>query len=86
MSEAMVGCLYIAGFAQATAPHAGLIIPEENGDSGAFAHIKVEDGQWKREFRKQKIRCYFEMISLLQIQGSGIITKEKLQVDCRRLP
>ena len=40
------GSLYLAGLAQAIAPHAGFLIPSDSGRSGAFIHIRVEDGQW----------------------------------------
>ncbi|KAH7087927.1 hypothetical protein BKA62DRAFT_751166 [Auriculariales sp. MPI-PUGE-AT-0066] len=36
-----LGCLYVVAFAQAVAPHVGLIIPLDT-DSGALVHIRVD--------------------------------------------
>ncbi|KAF8908507.1 hypothetical protein CPB84DRAFT_1813282 [Gymnopilus junonius] len=63
------GSLYIAGFAQARSPHAGLLIPLDS-KSGFLVHIRIDRNTsplWQYQSRKQNISGDMFMTSLLRI-------------------
>ncbi|KIM39659.1 hypothetical protein M413DRAFT_194663 [Hebeloma cylindrosporum] len=68
-----IGCLYLAGFAQARAPHVGLIIPSSTS-TGTLVHIRIDresssSPNWARQVRTQKIEGDMFLTSLLKIGG-----------------
>ncbi|KAH8091772.1 hypothetical protein BXZ70DRAFT_1001900 [Cristinia sonorae] len=76
------GALYIAGFAQARAPHVGLIIPFDEA-SGGLVHIRIDRATsptWSYQYRVQRITGDMFLTSLLQIRGAvpAAITVEQL--------
>ncbi|KAG9014405.1 hypothetical protein FRB90_005377 [Tulasnella sp. 427] len=91
MSDAQfsVGSLYLAGLAQAIAPHAGLIIPSSE-NKGYFAHIKVdpETRVWVRETRTENIRGNMALTTLVKLRdvSAGTITKEQLDKAISLVP
>jgi len=72
MNEAYtIGSLYLAGFAQAQAPHIGLMIPTSSS-SGTLVHIRIDrdtSPNWARQVRIQKIEGDMFLTSLLKIGG-----------------
>jgi hypothetical protein len=84
MSEAFaVGSLYLAAFAQAGAPHAGLIIPIDHS-RGDYVHIRMgrESLVWELDAdRSQRLEGSLTLTSLLRIRdvAKGAITKAELK-------
>ncbi|KAF8884764.1 hypothetical protein CPB84DRAFT_1789007 [Gymnopilus junonius] len=77
------GSLYLAGFAQARSPHAGLIIPSSS-TSGRLVHIRIDRNTspfWQYQSRKQNISGDMFITSLLRIHDIAIspITEEQLE-------
>ncbi|KAL6300166.1 hypothetical protein BKA93DRAFT_545935 [Sparassis latifolia] len=77
------GSLYLAGFAQARAPHVGLIIPTSDV-SGTLVHIRVDretSDVWTYQCRAQRISGDMFMSSLLKLREAsvGAISVEQLQ-------
>ncbi|KAI0087777.1 hypothetical protein BDY19DRAFT_953143 [Irpex rosettiformis] len=76
------GSLYIAGFAQARAPHLALIIPKD-AQSGSLVHIRIDRSAsptWQYEHRRQKIQGDMFFSSLMKIHdfATGDITVNQL--------
>lgn len=72
------GSLYLAAFAQAHAPHVGLLIPS-NESTGTLVHIRVDrktSPNWQKQIREQKISGDMFLMSLLRIRDS--ITVEQV--------
>ncbi|KAJ7682723.1 hypothetical protein DFH06DRAFT_1314907 [Mycena polygramma] len=66
------GALYLASFAQARAPHVGLLIPASES-TGTLVHIRVDretSPNWQRHVRQQKISGDMFLTSLLRIHDS----------------
>ncbi|KAF9071863.1 hypothetical protein BDP27DRAFT_1218384 [Rhodocollybia butyracea] len=64
-----IGSLYLAGFAQAVAPHVGLIIPT-SVDKGVLVHIRIDRNispNWARQARTQNLSGDMFLTSLLKI-------------------
>ncbi|KAF7798612.1 hypothetical protein EIP86_009834 [Pleurotus ostreatoroseus] len=85
-----VGSLYLAGLAQARAPHAGLIVPTSI-TSGTLVHIRIDRDTspfWAYQSRKQKISGDVFMTTLLKLHdiSDGIITKEQLEEAAASVP
>ncbi|KAH7883412.1 hypothetical protein F5I97DRAFT_1814922 [Phlebopus sp. FC_14] len=83
--------LYLAAFAQAGAPHVGLLIPS-NAKSGCLVHIRIDSStgpNWVYQCRRQQIEGYMFLVGLMKIHHSsdvrdtsspdGAITSEQLQ-------
>ncbi|KAL6301757.1 hypothetical protein BKA93DRAFT_738199 [Sparassis latifolia] len=84
------GSLYLAGFTQARAPHAGLIIPSNNA-SGTLVHIHINHNTcdvWTYQCRVQRIAGDMFMSSLLRLRdvSVGEITAEQLQEAAESIP
>ncbi|KAL4245087.1 hypothetical protein ABKN59_010219 [Abortiporus biennis] len=82
-SEFTAKSLYIAGFAQARAPHQALIIPSDT-QSGTIVHIRIDRATaptWAYQSRVQKIEGDMFLSSLLKIHdiSAGEITVDQLQ-------
>ncbi|TFK55374.1 hypothetical protein OE88DRAFT_609830 [Heliocybe sulcata] len=76
------GALYIAGFAQARAPHVALLLPTD-ARSGHLVHIRIDRGtspNWQYQHRIQKIQGDMFLSSLLQIHdvSAGAISVHDL--------
>ncbi|KAF8467520.1 hypothetical protein JB92DRAFT_3060262 [Gautieria morchelliformis] len=77
------GSLYIAGFAQAGDPHAGLFIPN-SGSAGDFFHIHVPrnqtSSQWTYQARQQNFSQSMTFTTLLRIHDAsqGVITAQTM--------
>ncbi|KAJ7087382.1 hypothetical protein C8R43DRAFT_1082488 [Mycena crocata] len=68
-----LGSLYLAAFAQAQAPHAGLLIPKSES-MGTLVHIRVDretSPNWQRQDREQKISGDMFLTTLLRIRDSS---------------
>ncbi|KIY51908.1 hypothetical protein FISHEDRAFT_36285 [Fistulina hepatica ATCC 64428] len=75
------GALYLAAFAQARAPHVGLLIPYDNG-SGYLVHIYIDRQKspfWAFQCRKQKLAGDMFLTSLLMIGLPGSLTVAELK-------
>ncbi|KAG7096035.1 hypothetical protein E1B28_006716 [Marasmius oreades] len=71
MSAVDVGCLYLTAFAQAVAPHIGLLVPTSES-AGKLVHIRIDRNaspNWTFQCRDQKIEGDMFMTSLLKIGG-----------------
>ncbi|KAG2121907.1 hypothetical protein DEU56DRAFT_88812 [Suillus clintonianus] len=84
------GSLYIAGFAQARAPHVGLIIPTSRA-SGCLVHIRIDrdvSPVWTYQSRVQRIEGDMFISSLLRIKdvSAGPIALEQLQEAAQSVP
>ncbi|KAF8877667.1 hypothetical protein CPB84DRAFT_1652237, partial [Gymnopilus junonius] len=76
---------YIAGFAQARSPHAGLLIPLDS-KSGFLVHICIDRNTsplWQYQSRKQNISGDMFMTSLLRIHNTMIVPSPKN--NCKKL-
>ncbi|THU81099.1 hypothetical protein K435DRAFT_785158 [Dendrothele bispora CBS 962.96] len=74
-----IGSLYLAGFAQARAPHVGLLIPTSSTE-GTLFHIRIDrqvSPNWAFQKRKQKIAGDMFLSSLLRIADG--VTVEMLE-------
>lgn len=80
-SQFTIGSLYLAGLAQAVAPHTGLLIPSSDA-KGHFVHIKVdpETRVWVRESRTENIRGSMALTTLLKLRdvSDGVVTPQQL--------
>ncbi|PSR71631.1 hypothetical protein PHLCEN_2v12484 [Hermanssonia centrifuga] len=77
------GSLYLAGFAQAQAPHTGLLIAT-NTAGGFLVHIRIDRNtspNWAYQGRKQRITGDVFMNSLVRLHdvSEGEITREQLE-------
>ncbi|KAI0798712.1 hypothetical protein BC629DRAFT_1285692 [Irpex lacteus] len=75
-----VGSLYIAGFAQARAPHIGLLVPIDV-DSGWLVHIRIDRATsptWAYQCRRQPIKGDMFLTSLIKV-SKGSVTPEQLR-------
>ncbi|KAJ7160969.1 hypothetical protein C8R46DRAFT_1106098 [Mycena filopes] len=89
--EFTVGSLYIAGFAQAQAPHVGLIIPTDSGKTGCLVHIRIDravSDEWAYQCRTQPIQGDMFLSSLLKIHdvSQGPITLDQLRAAATAVP
>ncbi|KAF8073895.1 hypothetical protein FPV67DRAFT_1778478 [Lyophyllum atratum] len=82
-----VGSLYLAGFAQVGAPHAGLIIAGEDGSNGHFVHINIKNGIWAFDARTQNIAGSMSLTTLVRIHdaSAGTITEQELEDAARKV-
>ncbi|EGO04000.1 hypothetical protein SERLA73DRAFT_175718 [Serpula lacrymans var. lacrymans S7.3] len=85
-----VGSLYLAGFAQARAPHAGLIIPSRTS-SGRLVHIRIDretSPTWAYQSRAQKIEgdMFFSTLLKLRDVSAGSITVAQLEEAAMSVP
>lgn len=85
-----VGSLYIAGFAQARAPHLGLIIPTDS-KTGHLIHIRVDRAtspHWAYQCRTEKIEGNMFLSCLLKLHdvAAGEITVSQLQIAAKLVP
>ncbi|KAJ7115940.1 hypothetical protein C8R44DRAFT_739637 [Mycena epipterygia] len=83
------GSLYLAAFAQAQAPHVGLLIPKSES-TGTLVHIRVDRGtspNWQRQVREQKISGDMFLTSLLRIRDNSVggITVEQLIASAEKV-
>ncbi|KAG5642020.1 hypothetical protein DXG03_003767 [Asterophora parasitica] len=87
LRTASIGSLYMAGFAQAGPPHAGLIIVS-NDKAGDFVHIRISEGVWKLDTRQQNIVQSISLTTLLKIHdvSAGAITRAQLQEAAQHVP
>ncbi|KAJ7745687.1 hypothetical protein B0H16DRAFT_970735 [Mycena metata] len=88
--EFTIGSLYIAGFAQARAPHVGLIIPT-SGKTGCLVHIRIDratSDKWAYQCRPQPIEGDMFLSSLLKIHdiSAGPITLDQLRTAATAVP
>jgi hypothetical protein len=84
------GSLYIAAFAQARAPHVGLIIPTSRA-SGCLVHIRIDrdvSPTWTYQCRTQRIESDMFISSLLRLKdvSMGPISLEQLQEAAQSVP
>jgi hypothetical protein len=84
------GSLYIVGFAQARAPHVGLIILTSNV-SGCLVHIRIDQDVspiWTYQCRTQRIEGDMFISSLLRLRDvdTGRITPMRLQEAAQAVP
>lgn len=84
------GSLYLAGFAQASAPHAGLLIPT-SASSGRLVHIRIDRDTspvWAMQSRMQKIAGDMFLSTLLKLgdASAGQITAELLEEAAASVP
>ncbi|KAF8512256.1 hypothetical protein JB92DRAFT_2723839 [Gautieria morchelliformis] len=85
-----LGSLYLAGFAQAGAPHAGLIIPT-SASSGRLVHIRIDRANaptWTVQSRDQRIAGEMLLSSLLKLRdvSRGEVTIEQLEEAAASVP
>ncbi|KAF8467521.1 hypothetical protein JB92DRAFT_3060263 [Gautieria morchelliformis] len=85
-----LGSLYLAGFAQAGAPHAGLIIPA-SASSGRLVHIHIDRAtvpSWAFQSRDQRIAGEMFLSSLLKLRdlSDGEISTEQLDEAAASVP
>ena len=85
-----LGSLYLAGFTQAGAPHAGLIIPT-SASTGRLIHIHIDRATsptWKFQSRDQRIAGEMFLSSLLKLRdlSNGKISIEQLEEAAASLP
>ncbi|KAJ7281896.1 hypothetical protein C8J57DRAFT_1123839 [Mycena rebaudengoi] len=89
--EFTIGSLYIAGFAQAGAPHVGLIIPTDT-KTGCLVHIRIDrdtSPNWVYQCRlNQAIEGDMFLSSLLKIHdvSAGAITLVELRAAAAAVP
>lgn len=95
MSSITPGSLYLVAFAQANAPHVGMVIPMAEGKRGHLVHIRVPDegealGVWTLNFRKEPLTGPGAMActNLLQIQDKeeGEISVSELHEAAKSTP
>ncbi|EJD50955.1 hypothetical protein AURDEDRAFT_135243 [Auricularia subglabra TFB-10046 SS5] len=66
------GALYIAAFAQAGAPHVGLLVPS-SASTGTLLHIRVDRDthpHWQFQARAQRIAGEMALTSLLRLRAA----------------
>ncbi|KAI0093080.1 hypothetical protein BDY19DRAFT_982919 [Irpex rosettiformis] len=77
--ELTLGCIYIAGFAQAREPYVGLILPV-NAEHECLLHIRIDRAvspTWAYQFRRQQIKGDMFLTPLLRV-FAGTFTLEQL--------
>ncbi|KAG5353524.1 hypothetical protein J132_10157 [Termitomyces sp. J132] len=79
-----IGSLYIIGFAQARAPHAGLLIPTSSS-AGCLVHIRIdraESPNWQYQARAQNVKGDMFCTTLLKLHdlSDGPITTDQLKL------
>ncbi|KAI0075463.1 hypothetical protein K474DRAFT_1691801 [Panus rudis PR-1116 ss-1] len=83
--------LYLAGFAQARAPHVGLIIPTSE-KAGCLVHIRIDRAvadEWTYQCRNQKIEGEMTLTSLYKLRDAvtkNKVTPEQLQEIAATVP
>ncbi|KAI0790916.1 hypothetical protein C8Q75DRAFT_79854 [Abortiporus biennis] len=81
------GSLNLAGFAQARAPHVGLLIPKDVS-CGTLVHIRVDRSTspyWQFQSRTQRITGEMFITTLLRIHEGTDISEEKLEQVAREI-
>lgn len=78
------GSLYLIGFAQARAPHAGLLIPTSSS-AGCLVHIRIDRAQspnWQYQARAQNVKGDMFCSTLLKLHdfSDGPITTSQLKL------
>ncbi|KAJ3530125.1 hypothetical protein NMY22_g8706 [Coprinellus aureogranulatus] len=85
-----VGSLYLAGFAQARAPHVGLILPS-SAQSAHLIHIRIDrvtSPNWVYQARPEPLTNNMFLNSLLKIHdvSDGAITLSQLEDAAKEVP
>lgn len=81
LAEFAPGFLYVAGFAQARAPHLGLIIPTDI-ESGRLFHIHIDrtiSQTWVYQCRTQKIKGDMFLTSLVKVSENTLPLDQLLE-------
>lgn len=82
------GALYVVAFAQAIAPHIGLLIPHTE-ERGVLVHIRVDRAtspHWQYQCRNQRITGEMTMTSLMRLSRRTDFSVETLRAAAEDEP